>query len=823
MTHLLADLRAARGPGHTHGRNGRRHQCLCRRLGSGVAADNAIGPRFTKVFAMADCVDEPMARIAPPVRPPASAPAAVSPDPGKGRQPRRLATTRYGAFKDMLASRFCLPAAQVEAINAVPPDRLYELSAMVGVSHDELAREVAEFFGLGFLEYVDPAEIRGSELPLGFCRARSIVATGDDGGLTGFILSNPFDLMCTDEIARRTSVAPGASVWLASPDRIRTALGDPRPQSAPSEGVAPVDYNNLDTAKINVDVEGHPDAEIELLDARQAARIGQLAPVVRVVNMIFTEALVAGASDIHVEPHDSELLIRFRVDGQLVDAVKLPSHLKASVVSRLKIIGRLDIAERRRPQDGRARLRSDGRAVDLRISTLPAQFGEKVVIRLLHNSSSLTALDQLNLSRPNLEAFQRLLRDPQGLVIVTGPTGSGKTTTLYAALNFLKSPTKNVVTVENPIEFQMTGVTQVQIEPKAGMTFAAGLRSILRQDPNVILVGEVRDRETAHIAVEAAQTGHLLLTTLHTNDAATSITRLLDLEVEPYQLTSSLAGGLAQRLVRKVCANCAQPQRPAEDVARELGISERQQTEGRWRTGQGCPQCQGTGYKGRVAIHELLEVNDALRELISNRASDHLLRDAARRHGMVTLMEDGISKAAAGLTTLEEVLRVVPCFDAVKGETIETPDPVPEPVPTEPAAPAATAAPPIANRQPAGRSVLVIEDEPDTLAILTLMLRQNDCAVTGAADGIEALLALGRARFDLILSDINMPNMDGVALLEMKSQKGIDTPTIFLSADEGPERELQCLALGAFDYVRKPIKKDLLLLRLNRALGPRPA
>jgi len=766
-----------------------------------------------------------MERMAPPAPPQTSAPAAgpAPLEPGRGGQ-RRLATTRFGAFKDLLTSRFSLPAAQVAAINAVPPDRLYELAALVAVSEDELAREVAEFFGLGFLEYVDPAEIRSTELPLSFCRARSIVATGDDGGLTGFILSNPFDLMCTDEIARRTAVAPAASVWLASPDRIRTALGDSRQTPAPSDGGTPVDYNNLDKARINVDVEGHPDAEIELLDARQTARIGQLAPVVRVVNMIFTEALVAGASDIHVEPHDAELLIRFRVDGQLVDAVRLSSHLKASVVSRLKIIGRLDIAERRKPQDGRARLRSEGRAIDLRISTLPAQFGEKVVIRLLHNTSSLVDLDQLNLSRPNLDAFQRLLRDPQGLVIVTGPTGSGKTTTLYAALNYLKSPTKNVVTVENPIEFQVSGITQVQIEPKAGMTFAAGLRSILRQDPNVILVGEVRDRETAHIAVEAAQTGHLLLTTLHTNDAATSITRLLDLEVEPYQLTSSLAGVLAQRLVRKVCANCAISQRPSEDVALELGITERQLAEGRWRTGQGCPQCQGTGYKGRVAIHELLEVNDQLRELISNRASDHLLRDAARRHGMVTLMEDGICKAAAGLTTLDEVLRVVPCFDALKGESSGRVDaePVPVPAPSTPVAPVTPGPPLIASRRPAGRSVLVIEDDPDTLAILTLMLEQDGCAVTGAADGIEALLALGRARFDLILSDINMPNMDGVALLEMKSQKGIDTPTIFLSADDGPERELQCLELGALDYVRKPIKRDLLLLRLNRALGPRP-
>ena len=776
-------------------------------------------PGFTKAGFAPIVWTNPMDRIAPRdrTRTPDLALGPTSLAPGQCCKSGRPTPAQYSTFRDTLVSRFCLPVAQAAAVNTVPPDRLYELTALIGVSPDELAREIAEFFGLTFLEYVDPAEVRGSEFPLSFCRARSVVATGDDGGLTGFILSNPFDLICTDEIARRMAAAPGAGVWLAAPATIRAALGEPAPQATATDEVAPFDYNKLGDLNSTVDVEGQPDAEVELLDARQAARIARLAPVVRVVNMIFAEALKAGASDIHIEPRDTELLVRLRVDGQLVDAVKLPNHLKASVVSRLKIIGRLDIAERRRPQDGRARLRSEGRCIDLRISTLPAQFGEKVVVRLLHNTSSLTALDQLSLSHANSEAFQRLLRNPQGLVIVTGPTGSGKTTTLYAALNYLKSPTKNVVTVENPIEFQMSGVTQVQIEPKAGMTFAAGLRSILRQDPNVILVGEVRDQETAHIAVEAAQTGHLLLTTLHTNDAATSITRLLDLDVEPYQLTSSLAGVLAQRLVRKVCASCAVSQRPPEEVSRQLGITERQLAEGRWRVGQGCPQCQGTGYKGRVAIHELLEVNDQLRTLISDRAGDHLLRDAARQHGMVTLMEDGVSKAAAGLTTLDEVLRVVPCFDTMKSVAIET-----QVVPASPS-PAAAPAAPAVTRQPTGRSILVIEDDPDTLAILTLMLEQNGCAVTQAADGIEALLALGRERFDLILSDINMPHMDGVARLEMKSQKGIDTPTIFLSADDGPERELQCLELGALDYVRKPIKKDLLLLRLNRALAPRPA
>src|SRR2546430_805573 len=330
----------------------------------------------------------------------------------------------------------------------------------------------------------------------------------------------------------------------------------------------------------------------------------------------------------------------------------------------MKIISGMDIADRRRPQDGRSRLRYEGKRIDLRVSTLPTQFGEKVVIRLLDSKRAQVTMDQLALTDENLHAFQLMLSRPQGMILVTGPTGSGKSSTLYTALNWVKSPVKNIITVEDPIEYQLEGINQVQINTRAGVTFAAGLRSILRQDPNIVLVGEIRDQETAGIALEAAQTGHLLLSTLHTNDAPGTITRLLDLGIEPVLISSPVIGILAQRLVRSPCPCCRVSQPPSAEAIEKSGGASRLPSDAKWVAGRGCEVCQQSGSKGRVAIHELLVVNDEVRELISRRAPEHAIRKAARNSGMRTLLEDGILKAARSLTTLEDVVRVVAADDA---------------------------------------------------------------------------------------------------------------------------------------------------------------
>jgi type IV pilus assembly protein PilB len=384
------------------------------------------------------------------------------------------------------------------------------------------------------------------------------------------------------------------------------------------------------------------------------------APVVRLVDSLLADAVAARASDLHVEAEKDGLRVRIRVDGLLRETARVPRSLAGQVVSRLKILSRLDIAERRLPQDGRALLRFEGQAVDVRVSTMPTMFGETVVLRLLAKGNEQVSIDELGMPPQAQERFLEALGRPQGLVLVTGPTGSGKTTTLYAGLSAVADPTRNVLTLEDPIEYQLTGVNQTQIEPKIGLTFARGLRHVLRQDPDVVLVGEIRDEETAQLAVEASFTGHLVLATLHTNDAPSSVSRLIDLGVDPFLASSSLLLVLAQRLARLVCSSCAQPTEPSDDVLRRLGLDRSTLADAEPKQGVGCPACEGTGEHGRTAITEVLPVGPRLRELLLENATEIAISRSARTDGMKTLRESAIELASRGSITFEEALRVTP-------------------------------------------------------------------------------------------------------------------------------------------------------------------
>lgn len=398
----------------------------------------------------------------------------------------------------------------------------------------------------------------------------------------------------------------------------------------------------------------------EEVSIEQLREMGQDAPVIRLVNTIITQAIVERASDIHVEPQKDHLRIRYRIDGILQEKQKLPRNIQAGVLSRIKIMSSMDIAERRKPQDGRISLRIENKAIDFRVSSLPTIYGEKIVLRILDKSSAMVPLENLGFLSDTLALFNNVISQPYGMIIISGPTGAGKTTTLYSVLNRLNMPTKNIVTVEDPVEYQMDGLNQVQVNVKADMTFANGLRSILRQDPNIVLIGEIRDGETAQIAIEAALTGHLVLSTLHTNDAPSVATRLIDMGIEPFLIASSLIGATAQRLARKICPDCKQPYVPPASALEGLGLSTRGKLEEvTFYKGTGCAKCGGTGYKGRTGIHEMMKVDDELRRLILHKASARDISQAARSHGMRTLLEDALVKAREGIITLEEVLRVV--------------------------------------------------------------------------------------------------------------------------------------------------------------------
>lgn len=404
-------------------------------------------------------------------------------------------------------------------------------------------------------------------------------------------------------------------------------------------------------AGLDEDPEGEP-SELAIDDL---VSLANEAPVVKLVNLLLLEALQARASDVHLESHPAGLQVRYRIDGVLQDAPSPPAGLAQAVISRLKIMADLDISERRLPQDGRIRLKLQDRSVDVRVSTLPALHGESVVLRLLDKDRGRVDLGDLGMSPATLDAFQRIIRRPHGIVLSTGPTGSGKTTTLYAAIDHIRTGTEKILTVEDPVEYELEGVPQVNVNERVGLTFASALRSLLRQDPDIMLVGEIRDSETAEIATHAALTGHLVLSTLHTNDAPSALTRLLDLGVASYLVASTVEGVLAQRLVRSVCSECAHPITPDPDVIAAFGPDASLE---QVMLGAGCDECRGTGFRGRTGIYELLEVDDEIRsEIQSQRGTGHL-RELAVGRGMVSLRQDGLRLVEEGITTPDEVLRI---------------------------------------------------------------------------------------------------------------------------------------------------------------------
>jgi type IV pilus assembly protein PilB len=397
-------------------------------------------------------------------------------------------------------------------------------------------------------------------------------------------------------------------------------------------------------------------------DLSSVTELVEDAPIVKFVNMLVTQAVGDRASDIHVEPAEHDLRIRFRIDGVLHEMMRSPRSIQAGVISRLKVMADINIAERRIPQDGRISMKVGGRGIDLRVATLPTVYGEKVVMRILDKGQAVLRLEELGFLPETEERFESAYRRPYGAILVTGPTGSGKSTTLYATLNTLNSPDRNIITVEDPVEYRLPGINQVQINPKAGLTFASALRSILRSDPDIVLVGEIRDRETAVIGVEAALTGHLVLSTLHTNDAASTPLRLVEMGVEPFLVTSALDCVVAQRLARRLCDKCKDPYQPTDAELREAGWPMEDVEQGGWPTlhhAVGCGACGRTGYKGRFALHEVMIITEEIERLIIERRSTEDLQKTAEMQGMLTLKSDGLRKVGMGRTSLEEIFRVV--------------------------------------------------------------------------------------------------------------------------------------------------------------------
>lgn len=485
-----------------------------------------------------------------------------------------------------------------------------------------------------------------AQIPIGFARQHAILGLVGENDTLQVVLGEVGSWSVLDVLARylRCSVEP----LLAPTSQILSAINAAyQQQTGQTEQV----IESLEKREVLDEIEALVGRE-DLLD------VSGRAPVIKLVNMLLLEAVKLRASDVHVQPYEDRLVIRMRIDGVLFDSFTLPKDLQEETISRIKVVGRMDIAEKRLPQDGRATVQVGDRIVDLRIASLPTSFGERVVIRLLDKSARVYSLSELGMQAETLDKFRQMIGLEHGLILVTGPTGSGKSTTLYGALQEMNATDRNIVTLEDPIEYQLEGISQTQISDKKGMTFASGLRSVLRQDPDIIMVGEIRDEETAVMAIQSALTGHLVFSTLHTNDAASAITRLLDLGIEQYLVSSSVIAVLAQRLVRQVCPTCAEDYTPTAEELRPLGLTPESLRGGTPKRGAGCEDCRQTGCKGRIGIFELLVISDTVRHKIQSQANAAEIRKIALSEGMHLLAGDGFDKIRSGMTTAGEVARV---------------------------------------------------------------------------------------------------------------------------------------------------------------------
>lgn len=514
------------------------------------------------------------------------------------------------------------------------------------VSQEDLLRSLSAQLGISYLTRIASEEVPVDlvqSISINFAKRNELIPLGRDGNKIVIAISDPTNIAALDDL--RLLYHQDVQPFISSSTEIMNAINSIYNRQTADEGV-------IDT--LDEGLEGMQDLE-EVQDLLES---DDEAPIIRLVNQLLFRAVKQKASDIHIEPFEKELIVRFRIDGVLYDIMHPPKKALNSIMSRVKIMSNMNIAEKRLPQDGRIRIKLAGKDIDIRVSTIPTAYGESVVMRILDKSKGILQLGTVILEPETLKKINNLIQHSHGIILVTGPTGSGKTTTLYACLNAIKSPKLKIITVEDPVEYQIEGINQIQVNPKIDLTFAIGLRAILRQDPDVVMIGEIRDRETAEIAIQASLTGHLVISTLHTNDSATSVIRLTDMGIEPFLVASSLIGVVAQRLLRTVCPECRELYEPSVEQLAEIGLRPDDVKNRSLYRATACPACLNTGYAGRMGLHEVLMVNDELRALIMQGVDATVLKRKGMDLGMLTLREAGATAILQGKTTIEEVLRV---------------------------------------------------------------------------------------------------------------------------------------------------------------------
>jgi type II secretory ATPase GspE/PulE/Tfp pilus assembly ATPase PilB-like protein/CheY-like chemotaxis protein len=737
-----------------------------------------------------------------------------------------------------------------QSLEALTPERLAELRAKAEpgktlwetvveeklATNDEILEKLAARYRLRIADLSQLDQGARTVLPEALARRYRVLAVRETNSYLEIATANPFDIDMEKTLAFAT--AREIRLTLLAPSKIAEQIEQ---QYRPEKAIDRLLENMGQSAEL---VQLEEDTAVDEYNITEAAASER--PVVKLVDLILSEGIITRASDIHVEPEEGGIAVRYRIDGVLRQVMKIPRAAGLPLISRIKIMSSLDIADRLRPQDGRARVAVNGQPIDLRVSTLPAAHGEKVVIRILDSRATVKSLDSLGLLPNETEAVNKLLQFHEGIILVTGPTGSGKTTTLYSMINQIKSEGVNIVTVEDPVEYRIPGIVQVQVQEKTGLTFASALRSILRQDPNVVLVGEIRDKETAQIATQASLTGHLVLSTLHTNDAANAVTRLVDIGVEAYKIAAALRGVIAQRLMRRLCPTCREQHTDAPPDQLKRWIPHGTTL---YRAAA-CPDCAMTGYRGRLAILEVLTMTaDIERRIAAGEPADRIAA-AARKSGMLGLWHSGLAHVLRGETSIDELLRVVdvpaeeertePARRSGGGAAAATSAPPatgrPSPAPPPAAAPAAApehfgasfelleeVAGGRAGREGPARKVLLVDDEDSLRKVLKDLLERDGYEVSEARDGVQALDQVDRVGPDIIVLDLNLPALDGYGVLsQLRSRPATaGIPVIVLTAKGDEDNEVRVFELGADDFLQKPFRARALSARLEAVLGRR--
>jgi type II secretory ATPase GspE/PulE/Tfp pilus assembly ATPase PilB-like protein/CheY-like chemotaxis protein len=692
--------------------------------------------------------------------------------------------------------------AQLDSLMSQPLARIWASVVASGWTTDQaIATEIARVFRLPLANLASTDPRVTTLLPEAVARKHQVVPISANDRTIQIATTDPRDLDMEQTLRFVTGRDIGFQVGIPQ------AIGDRLDELyRPERAIERLLVGLPETPVVSLDANPAPVEADRELDG----------PVTKLVDAMIHDAIREGASDIHAEPTDGAVVVRYRVDGVLREVMRLPDTAGAALVRRVKIWARLDVTDPLRPHDGRAIARVGNQTVDLRVSTIPvARRGEKVVVRILDKNNLCGSLAQLKLPANELVALERLLGHREGMVLVTGPTGSGKTTTLYAALNQLKTGKVNIVTVEDPVEYEVAGISQIQVSDVQGLTFARALRSVLRQDPDIVLVGEIRDLETAGIAVQAGFSGHFVLSTLHTNDAASAVVRLRDMGVDAFKVAAVLKGVVAQRLVRKLCEQCAETV-PVESLPAEARPPAGRQA---WiRRSTGCRNCNGRGFRGREAILEIMPVDESVARLIDAGALPDVLAAAARKIGMRSLWESGLERVWSGSTSLDELKRVLGerAGDEHEAAAATAPAPTaPSPSPAVSSGEAAATEP----AAPEGNRVLVADDDPQMRRLIRIVLQREGFEVLEANDGLDALELIEQGSVDLVILDVEMPRLNGLGVLEeIRAQmRTASLPVIVLTALQDDTEE-KALDLGAQDYLTKPVQTRSLVARVRAVL-----